>query len=68
MWWAIVTMMTVGYGDIFPITLMGKFVASITFFSGIIIVALPVAIIGNKFSETYKEMMEEATRDQGTSV
>ncbi|MGL4325748.1 MAG: ion transporter, partial [Beijerinckiaceae bacterium] len=47
MYWAIITLTTVGYGDISPITPLGKVVASITALFGLAMVALPVAIIAN---------------------
>jgi len=53
MWWAIVTMTTVGYGDTFPITPYGKVAAAITMLGGIIIIAFPVAIISDNFSYLY---------------
>lgn len=49
MWWAIVTMTTVGYGDLIPITVAGKIIGSLTAFMGIIMVALPTAILGSGF-------------------
>lgn len=52
MYWAIVTLATVGYGDIVPITPLGKFVASITALFGLAMVALPVAIIANAFAHS----------------
>jgi voltage-gated potassium channel len=51
MWWAIVTLGTIGYGDVVPVTAAGKLVASITIFLGLIMIALPVGIIANAFNE-----------------
>lgn len=53
-WWAIVTMTTVGYGDVYPRTTQGKWIATFTFLSGILLIALPVAIVGRKFTEVYE--------------
>jgi voltage-gated potassium channel len=50
MWWAIVTLGTVGYGDAVPVTLLGKFVAGITILFGLMMVALPVGIISTAFA------------------
>ena len=50
MWWAIVTLGTVGYGDVVPITPLGRVVATFTIFSGIIMLALPVGIIATAFA------------------
>ncbi len=50
MWWAIVTLGTIGYGDVVPVTVPGKLIASVTIFLGLIMVALPVGIIANAFS------------------
>jgi voltage-gated potassium channel len=51
MWWAIVTLGTIGYGDVVPVTLIGKLIASVTIFLGLIMVALPVGIIASGFAE-----------------
>jgi voltage-gated potassium channel len=51
MWWAIVTLGTVGYGDVAPITALGRLVAGITIFFGLIMVALPVGIVASAFAE-----------------
>ena len=50
MWWAIVTLGTIGYGDVVPVTVPGKLIAGVTIFLGLIMVALPVGIIANAFS------------------
>lgn len=51
LWWAVVTLGTIGYGDVVPITPLGKLVATGTIFIGLIMIALPVGIIANAFSE-----------------
>jgi voltage-gated potassium channel Kch len=55
-WWAIVTLSTVGYGDVVPWTVAGRIFGIFTMFSGILVIALPVAIIGSKFQEVYQEV------------
>jgi voltage-gated potassium channel len=50
MWWAIVTLGTVGYGDAVPITALGKLVAGVTIIFGLMMVALPVGIIATAFA------------------
>ena len=49
MWWAIVTLSTVGYGDVLPITAIGKIIAGFTMVMGIMFFALPVGIIATGF-------------------
>ena len=51
MWWAIVTLGTIGYGDVVPVTVLGRMVASVTIFAGLIMIALPVGIIATAFSD-----------------
>jgi voltage-gated potassium channel len=51
MWWAIVTLGTIGYGDVVPMTPLGKMIATATIFLGLIMIALPVGIIANAFAE-----------------
>lgn len=51
MWWAIVTLTTVGYGDVFPITTLGKVFAAVIAILGIGMFALPTGILGASFVE-----------------
>jgi voltage-gated potassium channel len=51
MWWAVVTLTTVGYGDATPVTLAGRLVASVTMFMGLMMIALPVGIVATAFAE-----------------
>jgi voltage-gated potassium channel len=51
MWWAIVTLGTVGYGDVVPATPLGKLVSVFTIIGGLTMIALPVAIISTAFAD-----------------
>jgi voltage-gated potassium channel len=50
-WWAIVTIGTIGYGDVVPVTAVGKAIATVTIFAGLVLMALPVGIIATAFAE-----------------
>ncbi|XP_006810380.2 potassium voltage-gated channel subfamily V member 1 [Neolamprologus brichardi] len=52
-WWATTSMTTVGYGDVRPDTAVGKVLAFLCILSGILILALPIAIINDRFSACY---------------
>jgi voltage-gated potassium channel len=55
MWWAIVTLGTVGYGDAVPMTAVGRLIGGVTIFAGLLMVALPVGIVATAFaSEVHK--------------
>jgi voltage-gated potassium channel len=54
-WWAITTVTTVGYGDVVPKTVLGRIVGGLTMISGILMIALPVAIIGSSFTEVVRQ-------------
>ena len=54
-WWAIVTITTIGYGDVYPKTWLGKMVGSVVLTLGIVFLALPMTIIVGKFSTVYEK-------------
>ncbi len=54
MWWAIITLTTVGYGDVVPITTVGKMVAGVTALLGLVMLALPVGIIATSFADVIR--------------
>jgi len=51
MWWALITLATVGYGDVYPVTIIGKFLSGVVVIVGIAIFALPPAIFASGFIE-----------------
>ena len=58
-YWAVVTMTTVGYGDIYPVTELGRLVSMISSFVGIAIIALPTGIISAGFMQSLEERREK---------
>lgn len=50
-WWTIITLTTVGYGDVYPVTVLGKFLGGLIALLGIGLVALPTGIISSGFME-----------------
>ena len=50
MWWTVVTLTTVGYGDIVPMTVVGKFIATLTALMGVCVVALLTGIVATGFT------------------
>ncbi|HET7714900.1 MAG TPA: cyclic nucleotide-gated ion channel [Bauldia sp.] len=54
-WWALETVTTVGYGDVTPKTLPGRIIGGLTMITGILMIALPVAIIGSSFAEVVRQ-------------
>ncbi|XP_056142919.1 potassium voltage-gated channel subfamily V member 1 [Lampris incognitus] len=68
-WWATTSMTTVGYGDIRPDTAPGKILAFLCILSGILILALPIAIINDRFSACYFTLkMKEAALRHGEAL
>jgi len=52
-WWAIITMTTVGYGDLYPHGAVGRIVGTVCALTGLVVITLPIAVIGTKFAEYY---------------
>lgn len=55
MWWGIVTLTTVGYGDVFPITPLGKFLGALIAVLGVGMFALPAGLLSSGFVEAMQE-------------
>ncbi|XP_063687271.1 potassium voltage-gated channel subfamily A member 2-like isoform X4 [Bolinopsis microptera] len=63
-WWSVVSMSTVGYGDMYPETWAGKLVASILVFVSMIFLALPMTIIVSKFNKAFEKFSPENEKRQ----
>ena len=62
LWWAISTLTTVGYGDIYPITIIGKIIGAFIAVLGIGLVAVPTGIISAGFIEQMTDSKEESQK------
>lgn len=58
-WWAVATLTTVGYGDIYPITIMGKVIATSLAFIGVGLIAIPAGLISAAYVEEVNSLKEK---------
>jgi len=63
-WWAVATLTTIGYGDVFPVTGMGQFLAAITALFGIGLVAIPTGIVSMGFMEEIQKKKAEKEKEE----
>ncbi|HWJ60046.1 MAG TPA: ion transporter [Sphingomicrobium sp.] len=61
MWWAIITLTTVGYGDVYPITPLGRIFAGLIAIAGVMLIALPTGLFAASFTDA---MERERIRDE----
>ena len=55
LWWSVTTLTTVGYGDMYPITVGGKLFTSLIVFIGMGMVAIPTGLLASAFSKTFQK-------------
>lgn len=63
LWWSVITLTTVGYGDAYPVTALGKIFGSVLALSGIAFVAMPTGIIASAFSEAMQRRRDQKIED-----
>ncbi|XP_040283512.1 potassium voltage-gated channel subfamily G member 3 isoform X2 [Bufo bufo] len=61
-WWVIISMTTVGYGDMYPITVPGRILGGVCVVSGIVLLALPITFIYHSFVQCYHELKYKSAR------
>ncbi|KAJ8248326.1 hypothetical protein GJAV_G00240820 [Gymnothorax javanicus] len=61
-WWVIISMTTVGYGDMYPITMPGRVLGGLCVVSGIVLLALPITFIYHSFVQCYHELKFRSAR------
>lgn len=67
-WWATSTLLTVGYGDIYPVTVMGQLIGIVITFLGVGMVAVPTGILSAGFVEEYQKAKRLADIEQEQDI
>jgi|GEM_PF-61507 len=68
MWWAVATLSTVGYGDIYPVTAGGKFFTGIVLLVGLAVIAVPTGLISAALVASQDAAMKEADKNAGETA
>jgi len=68
MWWAMATLTTVGYGDVVPVTVGGRFFAMLTAITGVGLIAMPAGILASAFSEAIQKRNASREAQDGAEV
>lgn len=67
LWWCVATVTTVGYGDVVPVTKLGRIVAIVYMFFGITLIGIMFAVITNNFYKKRFEKEEKEKKEQETN-
>ena len=62
LWWAVITLTTVGYGDAYPVTTAGRLIGALVAIGGVLLVALPTGIVAAAFSDAMQRRREAMAR------
>ena len=62
MWWCIITLTTVGYGDAYPVTILGKILSGVVALAGIGLIAMPTGILAAAFSDVVQRRRDAAAK------
>jgi hypothetical protein len=68
MYWTLVTVTGVGYGDMVPLSVLGKLATFVTILAGLLLIALPVSIIGGNFASVYMEFNRREIKERYRAV
>lgn len=68
MYWTLVTVTGVGYGDMVPASVAGKFATFITILMGLLLIALPVSVIGGNFQACYMRLIDSEAKKQSSTT
>lgn len=63
MWWGVITLTTIGYGDVYPITSIGKIIAAGVAILGITVYAIPTGIMASAFTEELRRRRDTNTKN-----
>ncbi len=64
LWWSVVTFTTVGYGDKFPVTMWGRFVAIMMMVTGVFFMSMPLTIVGTAFNAAWEGIQESEKKKE----
>ncbi|MGF1650253.1 MAG: ion transporter [Hyphomicrobiaceae bacterium] len=63
MWWSVATLTTVGYGDVVPVTPLGRIFAALTAITGVGLIAMPAGILASAFSDAMQRRRDQEGKD-----
>jgi len=61
-WFVVVTITTVGYGDVYPTSVAGKLIGTLMILAGVIVLAMPIGVVGANFSREYYRVVDDKKR------